>query len=337
MDMFVPIYEDFFDFQERSKTMYREIVEDIALIEHHQNVLNTLKKFGYSKPLIDSVGGEAFTTSIRINQNELDGKDALSKKSVYVANLMGWLKEKLRVAVNKILEFIRWLLDKIAEWFHRPNPREKANVSRLTMINTFPAGMQVPNVFQYQEFITRLSSLRNLVTYINGWFTQLNEVYAVIQQNPQDAATRIKQGFGSYQNAVTTFVKEISHNHYRDGVVPTSNGCQVVVPTTSPDPVNPVEFGWNGGSQIRYAGSLITTIMSEIAPVEESLSTLNESIIVLGKNNPDPSIQGPIAELLNITGYVLNTASSLCAGVRDYDARFFSMTEWIIQEIQKKK
>lgn len=334
MDTLVPIYMDIFEFQERTKEMYRSIVEDFATFEHHRNVLKTIREFGYSKPLIDSVGGESFTAAIHIGKHELDGKDMFSKKSVYVANLGSWLKDKANYIIQKILDFLRYLMNKIAEWFLRPNKQQKMNASRLMMIQSFPKGMQVPNVFDYQMFITRLTALRNLVVYIGDWYTKLNSLYAVVAQDPAKAASTIINIFKDFPTARNMFVREISQRHYRDGVVATSDGCKVIIETASPDPVDPKEFGWNGGSQIRYAETLVSTIRKEIEPVVYNMESLYKNISTLHGEWKDSN---EITLLLNITQYVMNSSASLFTGIEQYYAKFYSMTEWIIQEINNSK
>lgn len=337
MDTLVPIYMDIFEFQERSKEMYRSIVEDIAAFEHHCNVLKTLKEFGYSKPLIESVGGESFTTSIHISKHELEGRDMFSKKSIYIANLGSWLKDKANYILQKILDFLRYLMDKITEWFLRPNKQQKMNASRLMMIQSFPKGMQVPNVFDYQMFITRLTALRNLVVYIGDWYIQLNSAYIAVAKDPANADTLVIGRFKDFPTAVNMFVKEISHNHYRDGVVATSNGCKVIIETASPDPVDPREFGWNGGSQIRYAEALVSAIMKDIEPVVYNMQSLHENISKLRDKWKNSTSEPAITLLLNVTQYVMNSSASLFTGIEQYYAKFYSMTEWIIQEINNSK
>lgn len=337
MDTLVPIYMDIFEFQERSKEMYRSIMEDIAAFEHHCNVLKTLKEFGYSKPLIESVGGESFTTSIHISKHELEGRDMLSKKSIYVANLGSWLKDKANYILQKILDFLRYLMDKITEWFLRPNKQQKMNASRLMMIQSFPKGMQVPNVFDYQMFITRLTALRNLVVYIGDWYIQLNSAYIAVAKDPANADMLVIGRFKDFPTAVNMFVKEISHNHYRDGVVATSNGCKVIIETASPDPVDPREFGWNGGSQIRYAEALVSAIMKDIEPVVYNMQSLHGNISKLRDKWKNSTSEPAITLLLNVTQYVMNSSASLFTGIEQYYAKFYSMTEWIIQEINNSK
>ena len=337
MDTLVPIYMDLFDFQEKAKEMYRSILEDIATFEHHCNVLKTLKEFGYSKPLIESVGGESFTTAIHIGKHELEGKDMLSKKSIYVANLGSWLKDKANYIIQKILDFLRYLMDKITEWFLRPNKQQKMNVNRLMMINAFPPGMQVPNVFNYQMFITRLTALRNLVVYIGDWYTELNRLYVAVAKDPANADAIVIHRLKDFPTARNMFVKEISHNHYRDGVVATSDGCKVIIETASPDPVDPKEFGWNGGSQIRYAETLVSTIMKEIEPVADNMKSLHENISNLRDKWKNSTSEPAITLLLNVTQYVMTSSASLFTGIEQYYVKFYSMTEWIIQEIQKSK
>ena len=337
MDTLVPIYMDIFEFQERSKEMYRSIMEDIATFEHHCNVLKTLKEFGYSKPLIESVGGEAFTTSIHISKHELEGRDMLSKKSIYIANLGSWLKDKANYIIQKILDFLRYLMDKITEWFLRPNKQQKMNTNRLMMINSFPPGMQVPNVFNYQMFITRLTALRNLVMYIGDWYTKLNCMYNAVAKDPTNADAIVIHVFNDFPTARDMFVKEISHNHYRDGVVATSEGCKVIIETASPDPVDPREFGWNGGSQIRYAETLVSTIMKEIEPVVDNMEDLYKNISALRDKYKNSTSSPAINILLNVTQYVMNSSASLFNGIEQYYAKFYSMTEWILQEVLKSK
>lgn len=337
MDTLVPIYMDIFEFQERSKEMYRSIMEDIAAFEHHCNVLKTLKEFGYSNPLIESVGGESFTTSIHISKHELEGRDMLSKKSIYVANLGSWLKDKANYIIQKILDFLRYLMDKITEWSLRPNKQQKMNASRLMMIQSFPKGMQVPNVFDYQMFITRLTALRNLVVYIGDWYGKLNSLFATVKNDPANAAQIITGIFKDYRSARDMFTKEISHQHYRDGVVVTSEGCKVIIETASPDPVDPREFGWNGGSQIRYAEALVSAIMKEIEPVADNMKTLYKNISDVRDMWKGSNAEQPITLLLNVTQYVMNSSASLLVGIEQYYAKFYSMTEWIIQEINNSK
>lgn len=337
MDTLVPIYMDIFEFQERTKEMYRSIVEDFATFEHHRNVLKTIREFGYSKPLIDSVGGESFTVAIHIGKHELDGKDMFSKKSVYVANLGSWLKDKANYIIQKILDFLRYLMDKIAEWFLRPNKQQKMNASRLMMIQSFPKGMQVPNVFDYQMFITRLTALRNLVVYIGDWYGKLNSLFATVKSDQAKAKQTIDGVFKDYRSARDMFTKEISHQHYRDGVVVTSEGCKVIIETASPDPVDPREFGWNGGSQIRYAEALVSAIMKEIEPVADNMETLYENIRDVSNMWKGSNAEESITLLLNVTQYVMNSSASLLVGIEQYYAKFYSMTEWIIQEINNSK
>ena len=337
MDTLVPIYMDLFDFQEKAKEMYRSILDDLATIHHHYNVLNTLKEFGYSKPLIDAVGGESFTTAIHIGKHELEGKDMFSKKSIYVANLGSWLKDKFNYVIQKIVEFIQYLRNKIVEWFLRPKPQQKMTVNRLMAINSFPPGMQVPNVFNYQMFITRLTALRNLVVYVGDWYKTLNRLYTEVKKDPTQATSIITNTFKSDEAAINTFAREISHNHYRDGVVATQKGCKVIIETASVDPVDPKEFGWNGGSQIRYAETLVSTIMKEIEPIHNDMDALGKNVRELHKAYQDPNIKPALDILLNVTTYVLTTSTSLFEGIEQYYAKFYSMTEWILQEIQKKK
>lgn len=337
MDMFVPSYMDLFEFQEKSKEMYRSIMDDLATLDHHCNVLNTLKEFGYSKPLIDAVGGESFTTSIHISKSELEGRDLISKKSIYVANLVSWIKTQFTNIINKLLDFLRYLMDKITEWFMQPNKQQQVSTNRLMVINSFPPGMQVPNVLNYEHLVTKLTSLRNLIVYIERWYNNLNDIFTFVKKDPANAAKIIYDSFKSYDSAVRAFTNEISHNHYRDGVVTSNDGCKVVVETASVDPVDPKEFGWNGGSQIRYTEALISTILKEITTLKSSISELYTNISNYSNQVITSNINNPVTMLLYITGYISNTAASLLNGIEEYRTKFYSMTEWIIQEIQKKK
>lgn len=143
--------------------------------------------------------------------------------------------------------------------------------------------------------------------------------------------------FKDFPTAVNMFVKEISHNHYRDGVVATSNGCKVIIETASPDPVDPREFGWNGGSQIRYAEALVSAIMKDIEPVVYNMQSLHGNISKLRDKWKNSTSEPAITLLLNVTQYVMNSSASLFTGIEQYYAKFYSMTEWIIQEINNSK
>lgn len=353
MDMFVSAYLDLFERQERANVMYQEIMDGINTIIHHQNVLDALNRYGYSKSLIESVGGESFTTMIHISKGELEGKDRYAKRSIYTANLITWIGNQFATLYRKFIAFLRWVWDSIVAWFHNRHIQIRdTQTSRLTSIGSFAPDFMVPHVLDYRDFINKLNSIRNLGNYLNTWFVEAATAYDklcdVSANTYLDVRVLVGHMFSDTNKVIDTFTKETQHQHYRDGYVANRLGGSIIPPVDSEEPVSLVEFGWNGGSQIRFANSLLKATEDELRKVEGNLKSL-ESNVREYEAHVDEIMQNWVSSqqigtaktvmytMIESTTFLLKTTQVLMGGVALYNTKYTAMVEWILQELKKKK
>lgn len=361
-------------FLDAAMEMYSNIADQMATFEHHAHILNLIQTNGYSDALLTVAGGDKFLRSIHVGEHEWAGKNRLAKQDICMANLFTWIGSTFVAMCKKVWEFIKKICGTIITWIHgvRDNMTNQ-KTSQLSNINQFPKGMQVPNVYDYTALITKFTELRTAIEYLRSCMEEVNKTvekitYALGQSNGSAIHNiMLTSAFGpaypeklddanDYRNdliknhatsmndnvlryVIDTFAKELRARKCEGSVVPSPNGCRILLLTAAEEPVDPTEFGWNGGSQIKFFDTLVKTTSKDAEALHKEMTKLQDSVKDIQDKCKSAGFNENaklIAPLVNVAVFYTSATAAIMVGVEKYHTTFSSMVTFILEQVKKK-
>lgn len=311
-----------------------EFISLQASITKYNNVCATfdnITEWGYTPEIIQSMGGSSFNTLIGLTDDDIQGKSNGELREIYRAGIFDWVARGGRLIVDKIIQFIKWIIRKIMDFIRN---RRNKNIDRLVFtianLRAIPEDLECVGVIPQEELATRVEGINSLITILVATMGSLAEGVR------QRRLTNVDIGWPDVVDYLNRKLAAVRGAGFAPAVGGSNNFTPLVYSDTNE--VNLFESGWISGSKYREMTGILTRAVNKTKDAGKWLKTMEDVIPKMDKALDEayplqiPKVSTVVLEFIT---HILQVYTSIQQHLEFCDTKFTELVDYTLRAMYK--